>query len=1006
MADMKNLKKGERRFVSILFADMENYSALSELLDPEELDMRISGVFTAFESIVKQYEGAVEKYIGDALVAVFGVPVIHDDDAVRAVNSALDFLETVREKNSGFSDRGLELNFRIGVHAGLIATGKRGEFEVVTGHAMNVASRLQTEASSNTVLVSEAVRDKCINEFSFSDPLTIQVKGIQEPVRAFRVRGRNTKLLDDDSLFVNRKTETELLIKQYIRHNGENNGGVLLHGSAGIGKTRLIAHFIEKIKEFPHYELPVLYAGAQKYRNINFAVVTDILLDYFGVSIQNSPEKISAELRNKGVEDKIADDFARLINGSVDKKENQSFVLLYIMFNIIIKQHEGSPYPLFAFVDNMQNIDSQSLDFFRFFLKNAPVKPFFVLAGRRADDQLKQVFTGLEEMELAPLKEEDARELIRRGWKEPLNEEVMKSIIGNSYGNPLFLKEYLRYLRENRDITSLPTTIQNIFLTSLESYDPNYKELLRKLSVFAAFFTKEDAFYIQNHTDSPADIVEDALMFFENEGLIFSQGNTFSFTHDVFKKTLYNSILNYNKRIIHGLVALRMEEIQSKNTVRMLHHLCMAEDFTKAYSVLSASPDRFINMEYLAYIDSIIQYYEGKDDEIWLTLLFKKSAILFNNGFSEDVDSILKAMFRIAVSQQKPKYAATAYHLLTAYNLKSYSFQKAIFCGKKGLYFYRLIQERGTENTVKHRINILTQLVVAEALRGNFDECGSLHRRMEELKPDEKKEIDFSKAETFFLAGNYKEALKNLDPFIKEIPKMSRDLNLSAVFILSLIYWHVCDFDSLKPVLQSFFKAATDFYSNSSHLSQVHARYAVCCNFQKDNEEAEYYLNQAEFFLYQIKNDYDYIDAVRTLSFSYLCLENYEKAEKFAMEGIGIGLRHSAYFPAFSLLMIIVEIAIERNETSKILFFLDEADMLLQEGMHVHRRDKLMYYYYRSVHGVPENNEDYLQSARELLTQEVNQIEDTGDISCFLSFGPYRKLKNIMNIPADAGIMK
>jgi hypothetical protein len=161
-------------------------------------------------------------------------------------------------------------------------------------------------------------------------------------------------------------------------------------------------------------------------------------------------------------------------------------------------------------------------------------------------------------------------------------------------------------------------------------------------------------------------------------------------------------------------------------------------------------------------------------------------------------------------------------------------------------------------------------------------------------------------------------------------------------------------------------------------------------------------MNQAEFFAYQIKNDYDYIDAVRTLAFSYLCLNDFVKAEKFALEGIAIGLRHSAYFPAFSLLMIIVEIAINREDTGKVLFFLDEAKMLLETGMLIHRRDKLMYHYYCSVYGDEEFREESLLTARNLLTEELENMEGPENTSCFLSFGPYRKLKNLMNVPADS----
>ena len=103
-------------------------------------------IFGIFERIIKSHGGAVEKYIGDALVAVFGVPELHEDDPSRAIHAALEFLSSVKEENKRLTSRSLALSFRTGINTGLITTGRRGEFDVVTGHAMNVAQRLEAAA--------------------------------------------------------------------------------------------------------------------------------------------------------------------------------------------------------------------------------------------------------------------------------------------------------------------------------------------------------------------------------------------------------------------------------------------------------------------------------------------------------------------------------------------------------------------------------------------------------------------------------------------------------------------------------------------------------------------------------------------------------------------------------------------------------------------------------------------------------------------------------------------
>ncbi|MFW6364116.1 MAG: adenylate/guanylate cyclase domain-containing protein, partial [Spirochaeta sp.] len=184
------LRDGERRTVTILFSDMQGFSELSEHMDPEEIDSIMNTVFDAYREIVERQEGTVEKYIGDALVAVFGVPRIHGDDPQRAVHTALDFLDEIAKLNSELSKRNLQLQFRTGIHTGLITTGHRGEHRVVTGHAMSIASRLESHAPPNGILVSIETKEQCENDFVFSSPAKYAIKGSRQPITAFKVLSR------------------------------------------------------------------------------------------------------------------------------------------------------------------------------------------------------------------------------------------------------------------------------------------------------------------------------------------------------------------------------------------------------------------------------------------------------------------------------------------------------------------------------------------------------------------------------------------------------------------------------------------------------------------------------------------------------------------------------------------------------------------------------------------------------------------------------------------------
>ena len=166
-------------------------------------------------------------------------PSIHEDDPARAINTALDVLDAVAQINT--SNAGAAVAFRIGINTGLITTGRRGEHDVVTGHAMSVASRLQSEARTNSVLVSAGTHDHCPVEFLFSEPRTISVKGKAERITCYEVAGRNERPVDEGSVFVGRKESLDTILENAMQRYGISRLGTAKQGAkaaARAGKTR------------------------------------------------------------------------------------------------------------------------------------------------------------------------------------------------------------------------------------------------------------------------------------------------------------------------------------------------------------------------------------------------------------------------------------------------------------------------------------------------------------------------------------------------------------------------------------------------------------------------------------------------------------------------------------------------------------------------------------------------------------------------------------------------
>jgi class 3 adenylate cyclase len=228
-----------RKTVTVLFCDVTGSTALGESIDPEALRLRLARYFVRMKAIVERHGGTVEKFIGDAVMALFGVPVVHEDDALRAVRAAVQMREALPE---------LGLQARLGVNTGEIVTGT--EERLATGDAVNVAARLEQAAPPGQALVGastfELVRDAA--EVEPLEPLPL--KGKVEPIAAYRLlRVHDVPERQPQTPFVGRGPELSLLLDAWHRvQAGRRCEQVTVVGDAGIGKSRLVAEALASIE--------------------------------------------------------------------------------------------------------------------------------------------------------------------------------------------------------------------------------------------------------------------------------------------------------------------------------------------------------------------------------------------------------------------------------------------------------------------------------------------------------------------------------------------------------------------------------------------------------------------------------------------------------------------------------------------------------------------------------------------------------------------------------------
>src|SRR4030042_1352599 len=238
----------ERKLVTVLFSDLSGYTAMSERLDPEEVKKIMSQIFGEITSAVSKYGGTIQKFIGDAVVAFFGVPRVHEDDPVRAIRTAREINELVDAISPQFESKvGQSLAMHTGINTGLVVTGEvpagKGVLGV-TGDIVNLASRLSTLAKPGEILVGRDTYRQTVWLFNFEPLKPASVKGKVEPVQVYRVAGikeKQERSVGVDSSLVGREKEMDLLSLQVLRLINGTGGIVTVTGEAGIGKSRLMA---------------------------------------------------------------------------------------------------------------------------------------------------------------------------------------------------------------------------------------------------------------------------------------------------------------------------------------------------------------------------------------------------------------------------------------------------------------------------------------------------------------------------------------------------------------------------------------------------------------------------------------------------------------------------------------------------------------------------------------------------------------------------------------------
>ena len=558
--------RDERRFVSVVFVDLVGFTARSEALDPEDVRAFLSPYHDLVRRELESFGGVVEKFIGDAVMAVFGAPTTYGDDAERAVRAALAVRDGVQ------SLEGLDVQVRIAVNTGeaLVALGARPELgeAMVAGDVVNTASRLQSAAPVDGVLVGRETYASTRDAIEYDEAPPVIAKGKAEPIKSWLalhpLHGAGERRLSGD--LVGRARELEVLRGIWERVAGETVPHlVTVLGPAGIGKTRLAQEFAAAVEELGGR---TVHGRSLPYRESSayFAFATQVKT-LCGIFESDSAEVGLAKLRESVPDETVASHLAILLgldpDGSVDDREE-----LFFSVRVFIEGVARDGPTLLVFED-IHWADRGLLDLIELLaarLRGLPVMLVTLARPELLDSRPSWGggLTAYTALPLAPLSADEAHELANLRLGEITSDAAMR-LAETAEGNPLFIEQLAATMAETSPAgASLPSTIRGILAARLDALPDAERALLLDAAVVGKTFWRGALPQI----DSAADGLSELLGALERRDLIVRETSSiiegeqqFGFKHMLIRDVAYELLPRAERRQRHARVAEFFEEM-------------------------------------------------------------------------------------------------------------------------------------------------------------------------------------------------------------------------------------------------------------------------------------------------------------------------------------------------------------------------------------------------------------------------------------------------------------
>ena len=611
---------GQRRQVTVLFVDLSGYTHLSEQLnDSEKLYELVQSCTKMFANDIYKYDGMVDKFTGDGLMALFGAPIAHENNAELAIRAALDIQSDLEKLSTELKERlGSEITAHIGLHSGSVVVGGVGSNMMMNytaiGDVVNLASRIESAASSGMILVSDVVYRQVRTLFNFETVEPLKLKGISQPVIAHHVLGAKSKpgsVRGIEGLYapmVGRDGELERLHQAVKAMNREKIGRFMaVSGEAGIGKSRLMSEFKTFLSQLP---VQVLEGASLIYRKgVSYWIFQDMLLRMLGADAETPKSEYQARLREcitQSLPDQIDDilpyleqmlslplsnpETAKRIDYLGAEQLRQQIFLAVRDFILAETQQKS----VVLILEDLHWADSGSLELLDFLLDSLIKKPVVIVAVSRsfADGKLAEIasragellhlrFTDLPLKSLSP--DQSDRLFSQLLEIQNMPETLRTHIVQRASGIPLYLEEILRMLMDRNllhrvedhwqlvekvdlALLGVPDTLEGLVLTRFDHLELVQRHILKVASVIGRSFTR--SLLIECMPTLTSDEVDLSIRVLLDREFILPDplpGGEYMYKHILVADTIYSTLLKRERKELHGRVAETIEKLFAEN---------------------------------------------------------------------------------------------------------------------------------------------------------------------------------------------------------------------------------------------------------------------------------------------------------------------------------------------------------------------------------------------------------------------------------------------------------